>query len=139
MPRSSGSPLASRDVPALGVAARTRYPRPLFRLGLAGARAWSRAVRELARRGTLDANAVILLQVFCQLTDVIAVYRVTMRRLGADASDADHLPGWRNLRAEAGEALGLAPELTVIRAGHRRTRRMPRGPHGPPAPGGLAA
>jgi phage terminase small subunit len=131
--------LGVRTVPALGVADRTRYPRPLLPLGLAGARQWSRSVRELERRGTLDPNSIILLQVFCQLTDVVTKYREMMRQLGAGADDADHLPGWRNLRAEAGEALGLAPELTVLRSRRRRTRRMPRGPHGPPAPGGLAA
>lgn len=95
-------------------------------------------MRELARHDALDANAIILLSVFCVLTDVVANYTAMMRQLGAGADDADHLPGWRRLRTDAAEALGLAPELTVLRS-RRRRRPMARGPHGPPAPGGLAA
>jgi hypothetical protein len=129
---------SSRDVPASGVAARTRYPRPFLRLGAAGARAWARAVRELARRGDLDPNRLVQLQLYGHLTDLCAVYPAAMRVLGALADAEDHLPGWRQLRADMATELGLAPELTVIRTTCRRPRRIPRGPHGR-TPEGTAA
>jgi len=135
MPKREGKASGAR-----GAAMRSRYPRPFFRLGAAGAREWSRAVRDLARQGRLRPNSLFLLQIYCNLTDICANYRAVARSLGADAREADRLPAWRELKKDAAEALRLGAPLEIVRSKPVGTRRpMPKGPHGPGAPGGLVA